>query len=128
MNRVHALAAVVAAVLAVLAACGTTTADQAAPPAPAFLTDRNGGPTTARALRGRPYNQSARNLDNAGLERFAAGAEPFDRFFDADDGLGPDHDRTGCLSCHHDGTEAPDDTTATDDTDATDDTTGGDDA
>lgn len=64
----------------------------AGPAPPSFLTDRNGGPTTARALRGRPFHQAARNLDNAGLARFARGAEVFD-------------DPTGCLSCHVDGTE-----------------------
>jgi CxxC motif-containing protein (DUF1111 family) len=110
MTRIHAVAAVVAGVVALAAGCGNGTADRAAsssPPVPAFLTVRNGGPTTARALRGRPYNQSARNLDNAGLARFARGAEPFDQAFDPGDGLGPDHDRTGCLSCHLDGTRAP---------------------
>ncbi|MCC6225492.1 MAG: c-type cytochrome [Microthrixaceae bacterium] len=95
------LAAFLAAALGV-AGCGSA---EDRVEAPGFLTDRNGGPTTARALRGRPYNQSARNLDNRGLARFAAGAEPFDRFFLEAEGVGPDHDGTGCLSCHLDGTE-----------------------
>lgn len=93
----------VGAATIVVAAC-TTSTTPAVVAAPRFLVARNGGPTTARALRGRPYNQSARNLDNAGLARFAAGAEPFDQFFTAAEGLGPDHDRSGCLSCHRDGT------------------------
>lgn len=94
------LVAVAVAVVSSVASCGSP---QERVEPPGFLTDRNGGPTTARALRGRPYNQSARNLDNLGLARFAAGAEPFDKFFIADEGLGPDHDRSGCLSCHPDG-------------------------
>ena len=98
--------AVLVAVAVVAAACGGAerSIDEEVD-APEFLTDRNGGPTTARALRGRPYNQSARNLDNRGLARFAAGAEPFDQFFLEAEGLGPDHDGTGCLSCHLDGTK-----------------------
>ena len=70
---------------------------------PSFLTDHNGGPTTARALRGRPFNQAARNLTNSQLGRFAAGAEPFDEMFTVADGLGPSYNQPGCLSCHRDG-------------------------
>jgi CxxC motif-containing protein (DUF1111 family) len=76
-------------VLVLLVTCAVACAGSTPP---SFLTDRNGGPTTARALRGRPFHQAARNLDNAGLARFARGAEVFD-------------DPTGCLSCHVDGTE-----------------------
>ena len=83
LRRATGLLAVVVTALA----CGTP---RTVPHAPGFLSDRNGGPTTARALRGRPYNQSARNLDNAGLARFAAGAELFDQFFTEAEGLGPD--------------------------------------
>lgn len=75
--------------LVLLVTCAVACAGSAAP---SFLTDRNGGPTTARALRGRPFHQAARNLDNPGLARFARGAEIFD-------------DPTGCLSCHVDGTD-----------------------
>ena len=74
--------------------------------APPFLTDRNGGATTAEALRGRPFNQSARNLDMAGLGRFASGAVPFDQAFSPKTGLGPDFIEPGCLSCHIDRTSA----------------------
>lgn len=79
--------------LAAAALCTATVACTTSS-APSFLTDRNGGPTTAKALRGRPFHQAARNLDNAGLARFARGAEVFD-------------DPTGCLSCHVDGTAPP---------------------
>ena len=80
--------------------------------APLFLVEKTGGDTTARALRGRPFHQSARNLDNAGLARFAAGAEPFDqRLADPDSegpldpaALGPTFVSDGCLGCHLDGT------------------------
>ena len=89
-------AALTAVALVGLAACAPSGA-------PTFLTDHNGGPTTARELRGRPFNQAARNLTNAQLGRFAAGAEPFDQMFTAADGLGPDFNQPGCLSCHRDG-------------------------
>ena len=71
-------------------------------PAPEWVDDQLGGETTRRALRGRPFNQVIRNASNAELARFADGAEVFDRHLIAGDGLGPDFDDDGCLSCHID--------------------------
>ncbi len=71
-----------------------------------FLVLKLGGDTTAKALRGRPFNQSARNLTNDQLRTFGAGAD----VFDADavpPALGPTFNATGCLGCHLDGTQDP---------------------
>jgi len=59
------LAAVVA-IIAVLAGCGGIEPT----PKVDFLSADLGGDTTAKALRGRGFNQSARNLTNAGLRQF----------------------------------------------------------
>jgi CxxC motif-containing protein (DUF1111 family) len=72
---------------------------------PGWLTSRLGGDTTAKALRGRPFNQAARDLDNSELVRFGAGADTFDEHRTVRDGLGPDFNDDGCLSCHLDGTK-----------------------
>ena len=72
-----------------------------------FLTPRLGGDTTARAARGRPFNQAARNLTNADTVTFGRGAEVFDHAFGAADGLGPASNADGCLACHLDGLQHP---------------------
>lgn len=72
-----------------------------------FVTFRLGGRTSAKALRGRPYNQSARNITNAELRRFGAGADVFDHDYTEADGLGPVYDEVGCLGCHRDGQQQP---------------------
>jgi len=74
-----------------------------------FVTPRLGGRTTAKALRGRLYNQSARNITNAELRRFGAGADVFDHDYSEADGLGPVYDEVGCLGCHRDGKQRPHD-------------------
>lgn len=71
--------------------------------APDFLVERLGGDTSAREFRGRPFNQSARNITNDELARFGDGALVFDEHFDVDDGLGPVFNDDSCLSCHLDG-------------------------
>lgn len=120
--RRAALAAVLAAVPSLLlAACSepaarsaTTSApsassapsaapDAAETPAPDFVVERLGGTTSAREFRGRPFNQSARSLNNVEFRRFGTGALVFDKFFTADDGLGPTFNQDSCLSCHLDG-------------------------
>lgn len=112
------VAATIASVFALLLVVSCTDWRRGAPDvasrgaAPSFLVEKTGGGTAARALRGRPFHQSARNLDNAGLARFAAGAEPFDqRLADpSSEGpldpavLGPTFISDGCLGCHLDGT------------------------
>jgi CxxC motif-containing protein (DUF1111 family) len=100
--------ALVAVVLVAGACNGSSTpvASTASPAdAPSWLTARLGGDTTAKALRGRPFNQSARDLDNSELVRFGAGADTFDEHRTVHDGLGPDYNEDGCLSCHLDGTQ-----------------------
>jgi CxxC motif-containing protein (DUF1111 family) len=98
--------------LVVLAAAGLLAAgcsddargDTAATPtAPDFLVTRLGGTTSAKEFRGRPFNQSARSLDNAEFRRFGTGATAFDKFFTTADGLGPTFNEDSCLSCHLDG-------------------------
>lgn len=71
-----------------------------------FLNLRLGGDTTAKALRGRPYNQSARNLTNGQLRTFGAGADIFDVEMDEPE-LGPAFNSNSCLGCHHDGLQGP---------------------
>lgn len=77
-----------------------------------FLSFKLGGLTTAKALRGRPYNQSARNLTNAELKRFGAGADVFDQTVDVAGGLGPKFNEASCLGCHLDGKQQPHEQTA----------------
>lgn len=112
--RLAAVALLAVAVTASVAvACdGGSPTSRTSDAAPSFLVEDLGGATTARALRGRPFNQSARNLDNNGLARFAAGAEPFDqRLLDPTsegpmkpEALGRLFIDDGCLACHLDGT------------------------
>jgi CxxC motif-containing protein (DUF1111 family) len=102
--------AVASAFVLVVASCGGenggATASTASPAdAPSWLTAQLGGDTTAKALRGRPFNQSARDLDNSELVRFGAGADTFDEHRTVHEGLGPDYNEDGCLSCHLDGTQ-----------------------
>ena len=95
-----------AAVLAlVVTACsgGDASRPPARESAPDFLVERLGGTTSAREFRGRPFNQSARSLNNAEFRRFGTGAIVFDRHFTADEGLGPVFNEDSCLSCHLDG-------------------------
>jgi len=94
-------AAAVALVLAVACAAPTERAADRSPEVP-FLDLKLGGDTTAKALRGRPYNQSARNLTNAQLRTFGAGANTFDADM-VEPELGPAFNSNSCLGCHHDG-------------------------
>ena len=64
---------------------------------------RLGGGTTAKELRGRPFNQPARNLTNDESRRFGVGADTFNRHTSVADGLGPIYNDDSCLSCHADG-------------------------
>ena len=93
------LAAVVA-IIAVLAGCGGIEPT----PKVDFLSADLGGDTTAKALRGRGFNQSARNLTNAGLRQFGDGADVFDATF-TEPKLGPAFNADSCLGCHHDGAQ-----------------------
>ena len=89
-------------VLAVVVAVGCAADPVTAPADVDFLSLRLGGETTAKALRGRPYNQSARNLTNEQLRMFGAGADTFDADFEEPE-LGPAFNAISCLGCHHDG-------------------------
>jgi len=99
------LVAVVIAAASLAVGCASSEPETPAAP-PDFLVLKLGGDTTAKALRGRPFNQSARNLTNAQLQTFGAGAD----VFDADavpPALGPTFNATGCLGCHLDGNQDP---------------------
>jgi len=96
-------AAAVGATLTLLVAC---TADRTGPGAAgsgARIDARLGGGTSAKELRGRPFNQPARNLTNDETRRFGVGAETFNRHTTAAEGLGPTYNDDSCLSCHADG-------------------------
>jgi CxxC motif-containing protein (DUF1111 family) len=69
---------------------------------PGWLVDRLGGATAAKALRGRPFNQAARDLGLDEIRSFAAGADVFDAHMTVANGLGPDFNEDSCLSCHLD--------------------------
>ncbi len=86
--------------VALLAAC----AGVEPPPKIDFLSADLGGDTTAKALRGRGFNQSARNLTTADLRQFGDGADVFDATF-TEPKLGPAFNADSCLGCHHDGAQ-----------------------
>lgn len=83
--------------------CGGEADHPVAVRAPDFLVERTGGTTAAREFRGRPFNQSARSLNNSEFARFGRGALTFDAHLTADGGLGPVFNEDSCLSCHLDG-------------------------
>lgn len=101
---------VAVAVVLVGASCSGTDAARPNDTAPDFLVEKLGGTTSAREFRGRPFNQSARSLNNAEFKRFGAGAIVFDQHFTADQGLGPLYIKDSCLSCHLDGEQFEDHT------------------
>lgn len=78
------------------------TVDRTASPGPT-IDPRLGGGTSAKELRGRPFNQPARNLTNDESRRFGAGADTFNRRTTEAEGLGPIYNDDSCLSCHADG-------------------------
>ncbi len=109
----RSMRSVVSAGLVTVLLLGASCSGGTAPLAPAnFLSFKLGGLTTAKALRGRPYNQSARNLTNAELKRFGAGADVFDQTVDVVGGLGPQFNESSCLGCHLDGKQQPHDQTS----------------
>lgn len=75
-------------------------------PRPDVLVPRLGGSTSAKELRGRPFNQPARNLGNVDTARFGVGAITFNRETTEAEGLGPLYVQESCLGCHADG-DAP---------------------
>ena len=103
LGRVKRAALVVAALLATACSGSDATKAPARESAPDFLVERLGGTTSAREFRGRPFNQSARSLNNAEFRRFGTGALVFDAHFTAEQGLGPVFNEDSCLSCHLDG-------------------------
>ncbi len=67
---------------------------------PDWLVELSGDAATTFEVSGQSFNLAAANLTSASLLRFTEGDTTFQKFFDAQNGLGPDFNAAGCNTCH----------------------------